>query len=93
MRRRELSELLRGRWWTVEELAGVVGAHPRDVEDDLGHIERSLRSRGERLQVEPARCRKCGFTFRAERVTKPGKCPECRQRWIAPPRFRVDGER
>jgi len=28
--------------------------------------------------VIPARCRSCGFTFDEDKLSKPGKCPECR---------------
>jgi len=49
-----------------------------DVEEDLRHALRSARAAGHQVTVIPARCRSCGFTFDEEKLSKPGKCPECR---------------
>jgi predicted Zn-ribbon and HTH transcriptional regulator len=48
------------------------------MEEDLRHAIRSARAAGDDVRVEPARCKSCGFTFDQDRLTKPGKCPECR---------------
>ena len=89
MYRKEILELLEGDWWTVSRLAQHFGASPRDVEDELEHLRKSLRSEGAVLEIDPATCRKCGFRFKRDRVDKPSKCPKCRSTWIAEPRFRV----
>jgi predicted Zn-ribbon and HTH transcriptional regulator len=49
-----------------------------DVEADRRHAIRSARASGEQVRIEPARCKQCGFTFDEDRLSKPGKCPECR---------------
>jgi len=49
-----------------------------DVEQDLEHAIRSARAAGDDVQIEPARCKQCGFVFERERLSKPGKCPACR---------------
>jgi predicted Zn-ribbon and HTH transcriptional regulator len=64
---------------------------PQDVEDDLAHLLRSLRHTGYRAVIEPARCRHCGFQFGKNKLHKPGKCPKCRQTWIADPLVRIEG--
>lgn len=84
-RRKRLIALLSERPWTLDELVEAVDAPPAAIRDDLEHIERSLRREGKRLVIEPARCRQCGFRFDARRIAKPGKCPQCRGTWIAPP--------
>ncbi|HEX7184822.1 MAG TPA: hypothetical protein VF756_23550 [Thermoanaerobaculia bacterium] len=64
----------------------------RALEDDLRHLERSLRRGKERLRVDPARCLACGFVFEdraPRRFQAPGRCPRCRSERIAEPRFRV----
>ena len=48
------------------------------MEEDLRHAIRSARAAGEQVVITPARCKQCGFVFEAEKLSKPGKCPECR---------------
>jgi transcriptional regulator len=76
-RRRELREAL-ARPRTVSSLARELGLRRGDVEADLRHAIRSARAAGERVEIEPARCRQCGFVFGPEKLSKPGKCPACR---------------
>lgn len=61
-----------------------------DIEDALRHMIRSARAAGHRIVVVPARCRVCGFTFGEDKLTKPGKCPECRESRIFEPQIRVE---
>ncbi len=64
----------------------------RALEDDLRHVELSLRKAAQRLRIEPARCRDCGFVFRdrsSRHLHAPGRCPQCRSERIAEPRFRI----
>jgi predicted Zn-ribbon and HTH transcriptional regulator len=63
---------------SVSSLARELGLTRRDVEDDLGHALRSAEAAGYRVEVIPARCRSCGFTFDTRKLSKPGKCPSCR---------------
>ncbi len=90
MFRRDLIDLLQGRPRSVAELAEMLEATPREVEDDLRHLLKSLRHEPYRAVIEPARCRKCGFVFRADKLRKPGKCPRCRATWIEAPRVRIE---
>ena len=91
MYRRELAELLRDRPLSVNALARELGVPIQELLDDLRHLAKSLHHTGGRLAVEPARCRKCGFTFPADKLHKPGKCPRCRGTWIREPRVCVEG--
>jgi len=59
------------------------------LEEDLRHVERSVRPRGERLEIEPARCIACDFRFTKRALHPPGRCPQCRERRIAGPWFRI----
>ena len=76
--RRDLIALLTIQPRSVSSLARELGLGRGDVEDDLRHAFRSARAAGHRIMVEPARCRGCGFTFGDDKLSKPGKCPECR---------------
>jgi predicted Zn-ribbon and HTH transcriptional regulator len=87
--RRQLRDVL-GTPRTVSSLAHELGLRRDDVEEDLRHAIRSARAAGERVVIEPARCKTCGFVFDAERLTKPGRCPECRGSRIFEPRVAIE---
>ncbi len=90
MYRKGLIEWLLERSWSLSELAEQLDMTQKDVDDDLQHLLRSLKREGLRAVIEPASCRHCGFTFRKDRLRKPGKCPRCRQTWIREPRLRLE---
>jgi len=75
---------------TVSSLARELGLQRSDVEEDLGHAIRSARAAGERVAIEPARCKQCGFLFDREKLSKPGKCPECRGTRIFEPLISIE---
>ena len=75
--RRQLRDVLREPR-TVSSLARELGFRRQDMEEDLRHAIRFARAAGEEIHVEPARCKQCGFVFDSDRLTKPGKCPQCR---------------
>jgi len=51
---------------------------------------RSARAAGHRVIIEPAKCRSCGFTFGDEKLSKPGKCPQCKSTWLYEAQIRVE---
>lgn len=90
--RQRLAELLIGTFRSSRQLAELVGAPEREVEDHLGHLIKSLaRDRTRRFVVDPSVCQDCGFVFRERtRLTKPSRCPRCRSEAVMPPRFGID---
>jgi len=76
--RKDLLALLSQQPRSVSSLARELGLTKGDVEDDLRHMIRSARAAGHRVVIEPARCRSCGFTFGEDKLSKPGRCPECK---------------
>ncbi|MFQ5508455.1 MAG: transcriptional regulator [Leptospirillia bacterium] len=74
---------------SVRDLARQLQVKVRDLADDLAHLEKSLRRTDRHLLVHPARCRKCGFVFSPDKLTRPGRCPACRGSWITDPRVEV----
>lgn len=73
---------------TARELSAALSLRERDVLEHLTHLERTLASYGERLEVVAARCLACGYEFGDRtRLTKPGRCPQCRSTRIAVPTF------
>jgi predicted Zn-ribbon and HTH transcriptional regulator len=79
-RRQELLATLEGGELGFEELRRLVELPVAVLEEDLRHLERSLRGAGRKLVVTPARCPTCGFVLRRRpgRFATPSRCPRCR---------------
>ncbi len=90
MFRKDLIEMLSQRPMSVAGLARLLEVHPRDVEQDIKHLLKSLKRSAYRIVVSPAQCRKCGFTFDKQKLRKPAKCPACRGSWIEEPTLYVE---
>lgn len=90
--RQQIVQLLEGSELSFEELRRELAVPARALEDDLRHVEKSLRRGHARLRIEPARCLACGFVFR-DRAPRhfhaPGRCPQCRSERITQPRFSI----
>ena len=75
---------------TAKELSARVSIPAKDVFPHLAHIRSSLHHGQQRLVMEPASCRTCGFVFqKRERLRKPGRCPSCHHSFIDQPGFRI----
>lgn len=92
MFRKDLIELLHNHPMRLYDIAKPLDIDPKDVEDDIRHLARTLKRSGEyKLIVHPATCHKCGFVFSEEHLHKPGKCPHCHGTWITEPLVEVVG--
>ena len=89
MFRKDLLDLLLENAMSVADIARLMEMHPRDVEDDLRHLLKSVKHKGYRAEVKPAQCRKCGFTFGQDKLRKPGKCPRCHATWLSEPKLKL----
>src|SRR3954464_2729379 len=78
---------------SVSRLARELRLPRAEVEDALRHMIRSARAAGHRILVVPARCRACGFTFDQDKLTKPSRCPECKESRIFEPQTSGEGTR
>ena len=88
--RQQIIALLEQAEMTALDLSQAVRIPEKDVYRHLEHIEKTLAGRGSRLKVIPSSCQACGFTFRQRRrLTRPGRCPRCRESRIDHPLFRV----
>ena len=87
--RQTMADLLRAREMSARELADLLLLTPREVEEHLAHLARSLKKN---LAVRPASCQACGFEFtRGTRLKAPGRCPRCKGQRVAGPWFSVEG--
>jgi hypothetical protein len=91
--RKHLMDILSVEPRTASSLARELGISRGAVQDDLRHMIRSARAAGHRVLVVPARCRACGFTFAEDRLSKPGRCPDCKSTWMYEPLVRVELEK
>ena len=76
--RRQIIELLSHEPRSASSIAREMGLRRGEIDDDLRHALRSAAAAGHRIEVIPARCKDCGFTFDADRLVKPGRCPSCK---------------
>jgi predicted Zn-ribbon and HTH transcriptional regulator len=88
-RRQEIVERLTGSEWEFDDLRREFGLTVKVLEEDLRHIQRSVRSGGRKLVVTSAKCEACGFAFKSTALHPPGRCPSCRERRIAGPWFQI----
>ncbi|MFW6067877.1 MAG: transcriptional regulator [Myxococcota bacterium] len=89
MFRKELIERLEGPPLSIAALARELQVKPKALAEELEHVRRTLAHDPRTLVVLPAECRKCGFTFDPDKLTKPGKCPQCKGTWIQEPHVQV----
>ena len=87
--RRNLIEFLSEQPRSASWLARELGLKRTDVEDDLRHLVRSARAAGHQVEVIPARCKSCDFVFSEEKLSKPSRCPACKQARLFEPLLRI----
>jgi len=89
-RRQEIVRLLREREWLFDELRHQLAVTVATLEDDLTHIQRSVRADHRRLRVRPAVCADCGFQLSSQALHPPGRCPRCRSGNLEGPWLRIE---
>ena len=88
--RRRLVEILSEREADARELSQALRIPEKEVYAHLEHIERSATAAGTAFVVTPSECLRCGYVFAdRRRLTRPGRCPQCRRSNITPPSFRI----
>ena len=88
--RQQLEALLKSGQHSCRDLSQLAHQSEKEIVAHLEHLRRSLRSKGLKIEVDPAICRQCGYTFeKRSRLTKPGKCPACKQTTIEPPLYSI----
>lgn len=76
--RRQIIDLLSREPRSASSIAREMGLRRGEIEEDLRHALRSAAAAGHRVEIIPARCKDCGFTFGNDRLVKPGRCPACK---------------
>ena len=86
--RQQIAEMVR-QPRTSSSIAHELKLTRDEVEDHLKHLLKSAKTAGQHVKIEPARCRNCGFTFGQDKITKPGKCPECKGTHLYEPLIQI----
>ena len=89
-RRQEIVRLLREAERSFDDLRHQLAVTVRTLEDDLGHIRRSVRTNGELLRVRSAVCADCGFRLSSQALHPPGRCPKCRSSHLDGPWLHIE---
>jgi transcriptional regulator len=89
--RRSLLDFLSTEPRSASWLARELGLKRGDIEEDLRHLVKSARAAGHVVEVIPARCKSCDFVFSEEKLTRPSRCPACRQSRLFEPLLRIAG--
>ena len=88
--RRQIIQLLMQEPMTALDLSRAIGLAEKEVYRHLEHVEKTIAGQGGRLKVTPCTCQACGFIFKERRrLTRPGRCPRCRESRIDHPVFRI----
>jgi predicted Zn-ribbon and HTH transcriptional regulator len=88
--RQMIIDILRQGPVSAKELSALVHIPEKEVFPHLEHIRKSLHHGADRLLMEPAHCKSCGFVFhKRERFSKPGRCPTCHGSFIDEPVFMI----
>ncbi len=90
--RRQIIDLLQRTAMTALDLSRALGVSEKEIYQHLTHVEKSVAGQGGVLTLTPCTCQACGFTFKSRRrLTRPGRCPRCRQSRIDHPVFAIGG--
>lgn len=88
--RQQMIALLHGGEWTVREISQELRIREKEVYGHLDHIGKSAAARGLVLTVIPCTCLDCGYVFAGrQRLTRPGRCPQCKGSHLEAPRFAI----
>jgi hypothetical protein len=89
--RQQIIDLLSREAMTALEISQAVRVSEKDVYRHLAHIQKTVAGQKRKLSFTPCTCLACGFTFTdRRRLTKPGRCPRCRESRIDHPVFSIE---
>ncbi|MEA2084998.1 MAG: ArsR family transcriptional regulator [Thermodesulfobacteriota bacterium] len=88
--RRQIIELLQQGPMVVREISQEIGIMEKEVFGHLEHIRFSIKAAGKKLNIDPAVCLDCNYSFKdRKRVKHPGRCPKCKSTHIRKPEYSI----
>lgn len=92
IRQRIIAELCRQKM-DLGRLAQMLALTEKEALSHLPHVQKSVTAQGGRFLMSPACCDGCGYVFGTrQRISPPGRCPQCRQSRISGPWYEVEEE-
>jgi predicted Zn-ribbon and HTH transcriptional regulator len=89
--RQEMILLIEEKQMTARDLSKELKISEKEVYTHLSHIQKTIKPLKKKLLVEPFQCQVCDFIFKErKRLTRPGRCPECKQGHISPATYRIN---
>ena len=89
--RKQIISLLAHEECDARTLSRQLGIREKEVYAHIPHIIRTVSAMGKTLTVVSAECNTCGYIFRdRKKISKPGRCPKCKNERIDPPRFKIE---
>lgn len=86
--RKKIAEALEQESNDLRQISQLFGIREKEVLDHLQHIAKSVHPK--RLTMEPAQCRRCGFSFKKRnRLNPPSRCPLCKSEAVSLPRYQI----
>jgi predicted Zn-ribbon and HTH transcriptional regulator len=72
----------------ARDLSQELGLKEKEIYEHLVHVERSVAASRGRFVITPSQCLLCGYVFEdRRRLTRPGRCPQCRRSKLQNPCF------
>jgi hypothetical protein len=88
--RRRIIALLSEQELDARDLSQELGLKEKEIYEHLLHVERSVATSRGRFVITPSQCLLCGYVFEdRRRLTRPGRCPQCRRSKLQNPSFRI----
>ncbi|MDX1812320.1 MAG: transcriptional regulator [Gammaproteobacteria bacterium] len=89
MFRKTLIEILENNPMGISEIAEATGVGFKEIEEDLHHLQKSLRHQSYQMEITPAECQDCSFKFGKDKLHRPGRCPVCKQKHVTEPLIEI----
>ncbi|MBU4315789.1 MAG: transcriptional regulator [Proteobacteria bacterium] len=88
--RQAMIDLLEDGPKSAKDLSQGLKVQEKLVYDHLCHIERTIKAKGRKLVILPAKCSSCDYVFSdRKKFAKPGRCPECKRSHITAPAYEI----
>jgi predicted Zn-ribbon and HTH transcriptional regulator len=62
---------------------------PKQILNEIKHLNKSLQNTNESILVKPPECKKCGYNNFTNTANNPSQCPNCKSEWITEPQFKL----
>ena len=88
--RQSIISLLSEQELDARDLSQELGLKEKEIYEHLVHVAQTVAASRGRFVIIPSQCLLCGYVFEdRRRLTRPGRCPQCRRSKLQNPSFRI----